>query len=77
LRRRLAGLLLSGKRLLILFDDAADAVLRAIETVLTDGPRSPDIGRAASTHEGGMAIADAVCNSDSLAQLSTTSCRDS
>ena len=39
---------------------AADAVLRAIETVLTDGPRTPDIGGPASTQEVGAAIAEAV-----------------
>jgi tartrate dehydrogenase/decarboxylase/D-malate dehydrogenase len=40
--------------------DAADAVLRAIETVLTEGPRTRDIGGRASTREVGKAIADAV-----------------
>ena len=39
---------------------AADAVLRAIETVLSDGPRTPDIGGTASTQELGKAIAEAV-----------------
>ena len=38
-------------------EDAAAAVLRAIETVLTDGPRTPDIGGTASTQELGKAIA--------------------
>ena len=40
--------------------DAAAAVLRAIETVLTEGPRTPDIGGRASTQELGKAIADAL-----------------
>ncbi len=37
--------------------DAAAAVLRAIETVLTRGPRTRDIGGAASTADVGAAIA--------------------
>jgi tartrate dehydrogenase/decarboxylase/D-malate dehydrogenase len=40
--------------------DAAAAVLRAIETVLAEGPRTPDLGGKASTQELGKAIADAV-----------------
>jgi tartrate dehydrogenase/decarboxylase/D-malate dehydrogenase len=40
--------------------DAAAAVVRAIETVLSDGPRTPDIGGTASTQDLGKAIADAV-----------------
>ena len=40
--------------------DAADAVLRAIEAVLTQGPRTRDIGGQASTQEVGKAIAEAV-----------------
>jgi tartrate dehydrogenase/decarboxylase/D-malate dehydrogenase len=36
------------------------AVIRAIETVLSDGPRTPDIGGTASTEEMGKAIASAV-----------------
>ena len=40
--------------------EAADAVLRAIETVLTEGPRTRDIGGQASTQELGEAIAAAV-----------------
>src|SRR5271168_1117707 len=39
---------------------AADAVIRAIETVLTEGPRTRDIGGTASTQEMGKAIAAAV-----------------
>jgi tartrate dehydrogenase/decarboxylase/D-malate dehydrogenase len=40
--------------------EAADAVVGAIETVLTEGPRTPDIGGKASTTELGKAIADAI-----------------
>ena len=40
--------------------EAAAAVLRAIETVLTEGPRTADIGGQASTQEVGKAIAEAV-----------------
>ena len=40
--------------------DAAEAVVRAIETVLTEGPRTRDIGGTASTQEIGKAIAEAV-----------------
>jgi tartrate dehydrogenase/decarboxylase/D-malate dehydrogenase len=40
--------------------DAAEAVVGAIETVLTEGPRTPDIGGRASTQELGEAIAEAV-----------------
>ncbi|HEX7043208.1 MAG TPA: tartrate dehydrogenase [Burkholderiales bacterium] len=40
--------------------DAAAAVVRAIETVLAEGPRTPDIGGRASTQELGKAIAEAV-----------------
>lgn len=36
---------------------AHDAILRAIETVLRDGPRTPDLGGQASTTELGQAIA--------------------
>jgi tartrate dehydrogenase/decarboxylase / D-malate dehydrogenase len=39
---------------------AADAILRAIETVLRDGPRTRDMGGTASTVELGKAIAEAV-----------------
>jgi tartrate dehydrogenase/decarboxylase/D-malate dehydrogenase len=37
--------------------DAANAVLAAIEAVLEDGPRTPEIGGCASTQEVGAAIA--------------------
>jgi tartrate dehydrogenase/decarboxylase/D-malate dehydrogenase len=40
--------------------DAAQAVVHAIETVLTDGPRTRDIGGTASTEDVGKAIAAAV-----------------
>jgi tartrate dehydrogenase/decarboxylase/D-malate dehydrogenase len=40
--------------------EAGAAILRAIETVLIDGPRTQDIGGTASTSEVGRAIADAV-----------------
>ena len=40
--------------------DAVDAVLRAIETVPTQGPRTRDIGGQAGTQEVGRAMADAV-----------------
>jgi tartrate dehydrogenase/decarboxylase/D-malate dehydrogenase len=39
---------------------AGDAVVRAIETVLVDGPRTRDMGGTATTVEVGKAIADAV-----------------
>ncbi|UIN36907.1 tartrate dehydrogenase [Methylobacterium oryzae] len=40
--------------------EAAAAVVRAIEVVLIEGPRTPDIGGTASTQEVGRAIAEAV-----------------
>jgi tartrate dehydrogenase/decarboxylase/D-malate dehydrogenase len=40
--------------------EAAAAVVRAIETILTEGPRTRDIGGQASTQEVGKAIAEAV-----------------
>jgi tartrate dehydrogenase/decarboxylase / D-malate dehydrogenase len=40
--------------------DAADAVVRAIEHVLTSGPRTREIGGSADTVEVGKAIADAL-----------------
>jgi tartrate dehydrogenase/decarboxylase/D-malate dehydrogenase len=39
---------------------AADAVLRAIESVIREGPRTRDMGGKASTEEMGKAIAQAV-----------------
>ncbi len=40
--------------------EAHDAVLRAIETVLRDGPRTPDLGGKASTTQMGEALAGLV-----------------
>jgi tartrate dehydrogenase/decarboxylase/D-malate dehydrogenase len=40
--------------------DAAQAIVRAIETVLAEGPRTPDIGGKASTEDVGRAIASAL-----------------
>jgi tartrate dehydrogenase/decarboxylase/D-malate dehydrogenase len=40
--------------------EAADAVVRAIEKVLGEGPRTPDIGGQASTQDLGKAVADAI-----------------
>ncbi|MDO5625813.1 MAG: tartrate dehydrogenase [Pseudomonadota bacterium] len=41
---------------------AHDAILQAIETVLTQGPRTPDLGGQAGTAEMGEAIARMVCS---------------
>jgi tartrate dehydrogenase/decarboxylase/D-malate dehydrogenase len=40
--------------------DAAASVLKAIERVLVDGPRTRDMGGKAKTIEVGQAIAEAV-----------------
>ena len=40
--------------------EAAGAVVRAIETVLQDGPKTPDLGGKASTQDVGRAIAEAI-----------------
>ncbi len=40
--------------------DAHDAMLRAIEAVLVDGPRTRDLGGTASTTEMGLAIAERI-----------------
>jgi tartrate dehydrogenase/decarboxylase/D-malate dehydrogenase len=40
--------------------EAADAIVKAIEAVLAEGPRTPDLGGTAHTEELGQAIADAV-----------------
>src|SRR5439155_24438117 len=37
--------------------DAADAIVKGIETILMEGPRTRDIGGTASTDQVGMAIA--------------------
>ncbi len=42
--------------------DAHDAILRAIEAVLRDGPRTPDLGGAASTSDVGRALAARVAD---------------
>jgi tartrate dehydrogenase/decarboxylase / D-malate dehydrogenase len=42
------------------YPDAADAVVRAIEKVLSEGPRTPDIGGQASTQDLGKAVAEAI-----------------
>ncbi|HCZ15141.1 MAG TPA: tartrate dehydrogenase [Accumulibacter sp.] len=39
---------------------AHDGILRAIETVLVEGPRTPDMGGTASTRDVGLAIAGAL-----------------
>ena len=40
--------------------DAAAAIVRGIETVIVDGPRTPDMGGKASTSDVGAAVAEAV-----------------
>jgi tartrate dehydrogenase/decarboxylase/D-malate dehydrogenase len=42
------------------YKEAAGAIVRAIESVLREGPRTRDIGGRASTQELGKAIAGAV-----------------
>jgi len=42
------------------YREAHDAIVRAIEIVLKDGPRTPDLGGRASTQELGKAIAELV-----------------
>jgi tartrate dehydrogenase/decarboxylase/D-malate dehydrogenase len=61
------GMIWSGALMLDFIDQsgtvgrqAHDAILAAIEQVLADGPRTPDLGGAASTTEMGQAIAAAV-----------------
>ena len=39
---------------------AAESVVRAIETVLQEGPKTPDLGGKASTQDVGRAIAEAI-----------------
>jgi tartrate dehydrogenase/decarboxylase/D-malate dehydrogenase len=39
---------------------AGDSIVRAIETVLVEGPRTRDMGGTASTQELGKAVAEAV-----------------
>jgi tartrate dehydrogenase/decarboxylase/D-malate dehydrogenase len=40
--------------------EAARTVVAAIEFILSNGPRTPDLGGSASTQDVGRAIADAV-----------------
>ncbi|MGZ6988699.1 MAG: tartrate dehydrogenase [Thermoanaerobaculia bacterium] len=40
--------------------EASDAIVRAIEKVLLEGPRTPDLGGRASTTEVGKAVAEAL-----------------
>ena len=40
--------------------DAAQSIVDAIESVLTEGPRTPDLGGTASTSDLGKAIAEAI-----------------
>jgi tartrate dehydrogenase/decarboxylase / D-malate dehydrogenase len=42
--------------------DAHDAILRAIEQVLREGPRTPDLGGTANTTDMGRAIAQLVAD---------------
>ena len=41
-------------------NDAAASVVRAIEAVVADGPRTPDMGGAATTRDVGRAVEAAV-----------------
>jgi tartrate dehydrogenase/decarboxylase/D-malate dehydrogenase len=40
--------------------EAAAAVVRAIETVLLEGPKTPDLGGRANTTDLGKAVAEAL-----------------
>lgn len=42
------------------YHDAALAIVRAIETVVAEGPRTPDMGGTATTVDVGLAIADCI-----------------
>jgi len=42
------------------YPQAHDAIVRAIETVLVEGPRTPDMGGTASTTDLGKAVAEAL-----------------
>ena len=44
------------------YPEAAACVLRAIETVLAEGPRTPDMGGKASTSEMGKAVAQVIAS---------------
>lgn len=56
------GMIWSGAMMLehLGHEEAAAAVIRAIEAVLDEGPRTPDIGGKASTQDVGRAIAEAI-----------------
>ena len=41
-------------------EDAGAAVVKAIETALLEGPKTPDLGGKASTSDLGKAVADAL-----------------
>jgi tartrate dehydrogenase/decarboxylase/D-malate dehydrogenase len=40
--------------------EAAAAIVRAVEAVLLDGPRTPDVGGTAGTEDMGRAVAAAI-----------------
>ncbi len=40
--------------------EASEAIMRAIEQVLSEGPKTPDIGGTARTVDVGTALAEAV-----------------
>lgn len=42
------------------YTEAHDAIIRAIETVLVNGPRTPDMGGKANTTDVGKAVAEAI-----------------
>jgi tartrate dehydrogenase/decarboxylase/D-malate dehydrogenase len=42
------------------YQAANDAIMKAIETVLAQGPKTPDLGGTASTTDVGKAIAAAI-----------------
>jgi tartrate dehydrogenase/decarboxylase/D-malate dehydrogenase len=44
------------------YPEAAAAVMAAIETVLAEGPRTPDMGGTATTEQVGRAVAEAVAS---------------
>lgn len=56
------GMIWSGAMMLdhLGYAKAAESVVRAIETVLQEGPKTPDLGGKASTQDVGRAIAEAI-----------------
>lgn len=58
-------------------NEAAEAVMKAIEEVLVSGPRTPDMGGSASTQEVGKAIAAAIRRPQALAIPNADTCADS